>query len=157
METTMKEATGFPGDADYDPGDDADYDDADSLLGRPVPSCAFPAIGTAFDGVIIDVATGTQRDPKGNVKTFASGEVRRQVILTIQTKLHDDDDDDGRRRLFVKGQMMGAFREAMKKANAPGPRPGGRVSVKYASDGEKTDPRLNAPKQFTVTYKAPAA
>lgn len=155
MTTTHREAKGWPGDEDYEPGDS--YQDADSLLGPPVPSVSFPAIGAAIDGTIIDVATGDQRDPNGDVRRFANGEVRRQVILTLDTKLRDDEDDDGRRRLFVKGQMMKAFREAIKKADAPGPRPGGRVKVTYSADGDQATPGLSKPKVFTVTYKAPAA
>lgn len=154
MGTNMR--TGEPDDfADFPP--EEDFDDADSLLGRAIPSCSWPKVGTCYEGVIVDIATGEQRDPDGATRRFKSGDVRRQVILTIQTTLSDNADDDGRRRLFVKGFMVKPFREAIAKAKAPGPRPGGRVKVTYTGDGEKTNPSLSAPKQFSVTYKAPAA
>jgi hypothetical protein len=152
----MTKAQGFPGDPDYVEGDN--YEDADSLLGAPIPSASFPEIGTTVRGTILAVDTSEQRDPDGTARTFQNGQVRRQVILTLQTPDPDpeDDDDDGRRRLFVKGMMTKAFREAMKAAKVPGPRPGGHVTVTYDSDGEVATKGLNPPKLFTVAYEAPA-
>ena len=150
METISDDLTG------HDLLDDPQgYDDADSLLGAPIPSVTFPEIGTKVEGVILDVDTADQRDLDGNVRTFENGQVRRQVILTLQTKERAHDDDDGRRRLFVKGQMTKAFREAIKKANAPGPRPGGNVTVTYTEDGEARGKGYNAPKVYAVKYTKP--
>ena len=150
--TVQREAVGFPGDEDYDPGE---YTDADTLLGPGVASATFPEIGASISGTILDVAASDQRDLEGKVRTFATGEVRRQVVLTLQTQLCDDDDDDGRRRLFVKGGMTKAFRAALQAVKAPGPRPGGKVKVTYAGDGEPPSKGLNPPKQFAVTYTPP--
>lgn len=150
----IKEATGFPGDEDYDPGK---YEDADSLLGAAIPTCTFAEKGTKHSGIILDIATGVQTDPDGTVKRFGDGSARRQVILTLQTNLKDNEDDDGRRRLFVKGQMLKAAREATRKVKAPGPRPGGVITVTYSGDEASTRPGFSGAKVYTVTYKAPVA
>lgn len=142
-------------DGHFDQEDPEGYDDIDALLGASVPSVAWPEVGTTVTGVILDMQKGIQRDPNGVVRTFDDGTPRPQIIITLQTKLHEDDDDDGRRRLFVKGQMTKVFREAMKACNVRGPRVGGALTVTYKEDGKQETPGLNPPKVFTVKYKAP--
>jgi hypothetical protein len=139
--------------ADEDPDG---YGDADSLLGARIPAINWPEIGAGVAGTILNVETSEQRDPAtGEVKTYKNGDVRRQVILTLQTKQKDDADDDGRRRLFVKGKSMTQeFRKAITNAGVQGPRIGGTVSVIYSGDGEAVG-KLNAPKLFTVEYTKP--
>jgi hypothetical protein len=144
-----KEAHGFPGDEDYYEGD---YSESDALLGQRAPGVTWPEIGAKVDGKIVKVQTSVQTDIDGNVQYFASGEVRKQVVLTLQTKLKDNDDDDGLRTLYIKGFMPAAFRDALQKADAPGPRPGDSVKVTYSSNGEPKRKGLNPPKLFTVTY-----
>jgi hypothetical protein len=150
--TQTDELTGTFGDEDEA---DHSYADADSLLGAAIPAVTWPEIGAGVTGTILAVDTSTQTDPDGNVKTFANGDVRRQVILTLQTTSKEGPGDDGRRRLFVKGSMVKSFREAIAAAKAPGPRIGGSVTVVYSSDGKVTGRGLNPPKLFTVEYKAP--
>lgn len=149
------DARGFPGDEDYVEGDN--YDELDGLLGTSVPSVRFPEVGTTVEGTILDMTTATQRNPQGVVQTWDDGSPRKQAILTLQTDEHVDEEDDGRRRLFVKGATMPkAFREAVRAARVPGPRPGGRVRVTYASDGEARS-GLNPPKVFEVSYTPPSS
>jgi hypothetical protein len=138
---------------------DEDYGDADSLLGAAAPAVTWPEIGAGVTGTITPggITTSVQRDLDGNAKTFASGEVRKQVILTLQTTMKESPTDDGRRRLFVKGAMVKSFREAITASGAPGPRPGGTVTVVYSGDGEVSGKGLNAPKLFTVEYQPPKA
>jgi len=131
------------------------YADADSLLGAPIPAVTWPEIGAGVTGTIVAVDTSEQRDLDGNIKTFQNGDVRRQVILTLQTTTKESADDDGRRRLFVKGSMVKTFREAIAKAKVPGPRHGGKVTMVYSADGEVKGRGLNPPKLFTVEYQAP--
>jgi len=139
----------------FDDEDPEGYDDIDGLLGASVLSVAWPDKGATVTGRILDMQKGIQRDPNGVVRTFDDGTPRPQIIITLQTKLHEDDDDDGRRRLFVKGQMTKAFREAMKANKVKGPRVGGTLTVTYTEDGKQEIPGLNPPKVFTVKYKAP--
>lgn len=152
MSTAEKELTGT-----FDNEDPEGYADADSLLGAAIPAVTWPEVGAGVTGLILSIATADQRDLDGNVKTFASGEVRRQVILTLQTKAKESPTDDGRRRLFVKGSMVKTMREAIAAAKLNrGPRPGDVVTVVYSGDGEVSGKGLNPPKLFTVEYKAKA-
>jgi hypothetical protein len=153
MSKSADELTGTFGDEDAEA--ERSYADADSLLGASIPAVTWPEIGAGVTGTITNVDTSDQRDLDGNVKKFDNGDVRRQVILTLQTTMKESPDDDGRRRLFVKGSMVKSFREAIAKAKAPGPRMGGKVSVVYSADGEVKGKGLNPPKLFTVEYQAP--
>lgn len=150
--TQAREPHGFPGDDDYDEGA---YADADALLGALAPAVSWPEIGTTVVGTVLDVVVTDQRDPDGTVRTFDNGDVRRQVVLTLATNDKVDDDDDGERRLFVKGMMPKAFREAAKKAKVRAVRPGDVVTVTYTADGEAKGKGLNPPKLFTVEIRRP--
>lgn len=138
--------------------DPAGYDDVDSLLGAAIPTISWKDSkpGDSIEGFIVTSAAGVQtKMDTGEVLTFDDGSPRPQVVITLQTKLGDGGDDDGRRRLFVKGQMMKAFKEAIKAAHAPGPRPGGKVIVTYTGDGVAKGKGFNAPKLFSVVYGRP--
>jgi len=148
-----REATGFPGDEDYDEGE---YAEIDALLGKAIPAVSWPEIGTTVEGVILKLEHGQARDPDGNPKTFPDGAPRMQVVITVQTELREDEDDDGRRRIFVKGGMVADLRSALQRADVPGPRPGGTIVVTYSADGEKKAATLNPPKLFTIDYAPPA-
>jgi hypothetical protein len=141
----------------FDNEDPEGYDEADSLLGPAIKAVSFPEIGATVTGVITKVETSDQTDPDGSVKTFDSGQVRRQVVLTLLTDEQDPDDadDTGERRLYVKGFMVKAFRDAMRKADARGPRVHGKVTVTYVADGEAKGKGMNPPKLFTVEYVNP--
>lgn len=134
------------------------FEEADQLLGPSIPAASFPTIGTKLAGTITEVNVQNQRDPEtGKVETWDDGSIRRQTVLTVQCE-PEGKDDDGKRRLYIKGPSMPAgFRDAMKKAGVPGPRPGGKVSVEYVSDGTAARKGLNPPKNFTVAYEPPAA
>jgi hypothetical protein len=146
------EPHGFPGDEDYE---DADYSEIDALLGARAPAIAWPEIGAKVEGTIIKMQDSVQTDIDGNIQRYPSGEVRKQVVLTLQTKLKDNADDDGVRTLYVKSFMTAAFRDALQKADAPGPRPGGKVKVTYTGNGEPKRKGLNPPKLFAVIYTKP--
>jgi hypothetical protein len=50
--------------------------------------------------------------------------------------------------------MLTALRNAVKKTNDRGPRPGARVSITYSGNGEAKRKGLNAPKLYDVIYEA---
>ena len=145
-------AVGFPGDEDYEPGD---WDAADAFLAPVIPGAKFEEVGTEVSGVIVDAAIGQQTDIDGSFKTFDSGEIRPQLVITLQTDEHEDEDDDGLRKLYVKGFMVKPFRNEMKRNRVPGVRPGGILTVTYTGDGEVTKKGYNAPKLFDVAYEPP--
>jgi len=146
-------ARGFPGDEDYEPGDNGTT--VGDLLGPSIPAVSFPEIGATVTGVILSTEVGIQTEPGGEVKTWDDGQPRRQVVITIQTALAVDEDDDGQRRLFVKGGMTRSFRAEMRRAKVREPLPGGELTVTYIGDGPVAKKGQNAPKLYDVTYVAP--
>jgi hypothetical protein len=144
---------GFSDEEDYDPGD---WQAADELIGSAIPAFSFAELGATITGIVVGSTVSDQTDIKtGRVRTFDNGDVRRQLVLTVQTSMADDDDDDGQRRVFVKGAMVKQFRTAMARARVKGPRPGGELTVTYESDGKPAEKGLNPPKVYAITYTPP--
>jgi len=104
------------------------------------------------------LAAGLYQPTRGAV-TF-DGQPMLQLIVKLQTGNPDlnDPDDDGVRALYVKGKnLTAAIREAVKSAGAKSLEVGGKLSVTYTGDGEKTNKAFNAPKEYSATYTAPNA
>ncbi len=132
----------------------------DFLMGGGVPSAKFPAIGSTVSGRITERPTvEQQRDfTTGDLKFWDDGKPQMQLVVTLATNERDPEnpEDDGTRRLYVKGQMKNAVASAVRAAGARGLEVGGTLTVTYARDGQKSNPRFNAPKNFDAQY-VPAA
>src|SRR5215469_6178550 len=62
-----------------------------------------PVDPVTIDGIVIDQGTANATDPAtGEQKFWKSGNPVLNVILTIQTDVHEDEEDDGIRRLFIQ-------------------------------------------------------
>ncbi|WP_063735586.1 hypothetical protein [Streptomyces sp. RTd22] len=133
----------------------------DFLMGGGVPSAKFPAIGTSVSGRITERPTvEQQRDyTTGDLKFWDDGKPQMQLVVTLATSERDPEnpEDDGARRLYVKGQMKNAVASAVRQAGARGLEVGGVLSVMYSGDGERKNPRFNAPKNFSAEYVPAAA
>ena len=125
----------------------------DFLAGGGAKSATFPTVGTTYEGIIVhlDKRPETEYQSK-RVKTWDDGNVREQLVVTIQTDARSDEDDDGRRSVYVKGAMLTALRKAVGAGKL---RPGGFFKVQYWKDGEKQE-GLNAQKLYRVRYEPPA-
>lgn len=123
------------------------------------PAAKFPTPGTTYKGIIESAIVSQQTDLDGNPKTWKDGNPSMQLVVTIATDERDPaiDDDDGMRRLFVKGQMLAAVKEALKKAGCKSIDAGGTLAVQYKEDGPVTKAGFNAPKLYVAQYKAPVA
>ncbi|MEU3426630.1 hypothetical protein [Streptomyces gardneri] len=134
---------------------------AELLMGGGVTSVKFPTIGTTVIGRITQPASvEQQRDfTTGDLKFYDDGKPQYQVVVTLSTSERDpaNPDDDGTRRLYIKGQMAKAVSQAVRAAGAPELQVGGTLTVTYSHDGEKKNPRFNAPKNFTAQYVSAAA
>ena len=132
----------------------------DFLLGGGAPTASYTAapIGHTYKGVSLasEVNQQTKMGP-GELLFWDDGKPRMQAVVTIQTDLRDPaiQDDDGQRRLFVKGDMQRAVREAVKAAGARSFEVGGTLAVQYVGDGEAKS-GLNAPKLYRAQYVAPS-
>ena len=122
------------------------------------PSAKFPTPGTTHSGTIVETEVTQQTTLEGELKVWPDGKPMMQAVITIQTEQRDPgiDEDDGRRRLFVKGQMQSAVRDAVKLSGAGTLQVGGKLAVKYVGDGERSSAGKNPPKMYKAQYAAPA-
>jgi hypothetical protein len=137
-------------------------DSSQFLFGSATSSAKFPTPGTTVSGTVTDRPTQSQQtDPKdGSLQTWDNGQPKLQLIVKLQTGNPDlnDPDDDGVRALYVKGKnLTAAVRDAVKAAGAKSLEVGGKLSVTYTGDGEKTNKAFNPPKEYSATYAAPNA
>ena len=126
--------------------------------GAPTATFKDAPIGRKYVGKIIDSTVTQQTDMKNNEPKFwKDGNPMMQAVITIQTDERnlDIEDDDGQRRLFVKGEMQKAVRDAVREAGASGLELGGMLAVMYIGDGTPPSVGMNAPKLYKAQYKAP--
>lgn len=114
----------------------------------------FPTIGTTVTGAITAVHPP---EPQTEFETRQPIPGKTQVRIELSTDMRDPDidDDDGSRTLYVRGWMTGAIGQALRKAGAPQPEPGGKLTITYTGDGAPTRPGLNGPKQYAAEYTPP--
>ncbi|WP_018254002.1 hypothetical protein [Salinispora mooreana] len=130
------------------------------LMGGGVKSAAFPTVGTCVSGrVVREPEARQQTTPEGVAKTFDNGDPMMQIIVQVHTDERDpqDADDDGVRALYIKGNMLSAVRDAVRKSGAKGIEVGATLTVTYTGDGEKKRAAWSAPKLYSATYTAPPA
>jgi hypothetical protein len=82
-----------------------------------------------------------------------------QLVITLVTEERDPsiDNDTGKRRVFVKGQMLTAVKEAIRQAGAKSIEVGDTLAIQYKSDGEPPKAGFHAPKIYAAQYKVGAA
>lgn len=133
----------------------------DLLMGGGLAAAKFPEIGTTITGRIVRKPEARQQTDieSGEPLTFANGDPRMQIVVNLATADRDPakPDDDGERALYIKGNMLNAIREAVRRTGAKGLEVGGTLTVTYTGDGEKKNRAFNAPKLYSATYVAPTA
>lgn len=101
--------------------------------GAPAAFTADDATGTRRGGRITEQPQLRQQTDfdTGELLTWDDGNPRMQLIVTVATDQRDpaNPDDDGQRRFYVKGNLQGAVKEAVKKSGAPGLEVGGSLFV----------------------------
>lgn len=130
----------------------------DFLLSGGVPAAKFPAIGTTVKGTIVSSEVTQQTDyATGAPKTYDDGSPMKQVVITLQTDERDAtvDGDEGLRKLYVRGQMTAALRDALRQAQAK-LEIGGTLAVQYSSDKPSEKRGFNPMKVYTAQYRPPA-
>lgn len=133
----------------------------DLLMGGGLASAKFPTIGTSITGRLVRNPEARQQThiETGEPLTFANGDPRMQIVVSLATDERDPDneDDDGERALYIKGNMLAAVRDAVRKAGAKGLEVGGTLTVTYVGDGERKNRAFNAPKLYAAVYVLPSA
>lgn len=134
-------------------------DDAlDFLIGQAGAPAKFAEIGAVVSGKVVRYEKRQSRDMDGNLKVWDDGEPVWEIVITLETDDRDPDveDDDGVRRLFVRGQMLKAVRDALMKVRWRKSLVGGRLAVKYVEDGEQRRKGFAAPKLYAARFEPPA-
>jgi hypothetical protein len=131
----------------------------DLLMGGGLAAAKFPTIGTTISGRIVRKPEARQQTDieTGEPLTFANGDPRMQIVVSLATADRDPAkaDDDGERALYIKGNMLNAVRDAVRRAGAKGLEVGGTLTVVYTGDGEKKNRAFNAPKLYAAEYVPP--
>lgn len=122
----------------------------DLFAGGGAPVAKFPTIGTTHVGTITHLEARQQRDfDKGEPLTWDDGSPRMELVITIDNAGEES-------RLFMKGAMLSALRDEIRRLGLKKPEVGGKLAVKYSHDGENKNPKLNPPKMYQVAYEPPA-
>jgi hypothetical protein len=128
------------------------------LTGGGDPTAKFRQIGDKCIGRVVDSDMTQQTTLKGEPRFFNDGKPMMQAVLTLDTEQRDPEipDDDGKRRLFVKGAMAKAVREAIRASGANEFEHGGMLAVEYIGDGVSQGTGFDPPKLFRAQYRPPA-
>jgi hypothetical protein len=131
-------------------------DDAlDLLANGGSPAAKFESPGDKTTGKVVSAQKRQQADyGTGAPKFYDDGNPMWEVVITVDTG-EDDGKGDTCRRLFARGAMLKAVREALHEANAK-LEVGGELVVKYTEDGEPPKKGFNPPKLFKAKYTPPA-
>jgi hypothetical protein len=135
--------------------------EAAAYLAGGAPSFKFDNKGDKVKGVVLATELAVQTDIKTKKPLYWDEErtrVKQQVIVTLQTDLRDSEiaGDDGARRVYVKGQMENAVRQALAAVGWRGkPMEGGELGVKYVKDGEPPERGFNPPKEYIAVFSPP--
>ena len=132
----------------------------DLFAGSGAPAFKFDTVGTKITGTITDLQVRQQTDfDSGEPKVWDDGKPMMEVVITLATSLRDKEveDDDGERRVFCRGAMLTAMKQAVRAAKEQKPVVGAKVTITHSGLGEAKKKGFNAPKLYTVEYAAPDA
>lgn len=124
--------------------------------GAPSISFADPAMkGVWVSGTVLDWPKASQQTaPNGDLKTFDNGDPMMQAIIELNVQ-PPNGDDDGNRRLFAKGDMLRAIREAVLAAGGKGVEPRSQLAVRWSDDKPSKTKGNNPQKLYEGAYKLP--
>jgi len=141
----------------------------DFLMAEGGKSFSFDQIGDKVVGEVVSSEVRQQTDlDTGEKLTWNDGSPRNQLVITLQTELHDSESDDGIRTIYAKGgkfdvatgeglAMKEAIAKAVREAKGTGLFPGDQLAVAYTGDGQRKNRGFNPPKLYTASYKAHVA
>lgn len=130
----------------------------DFLLAGGVPAAKFDNLNDIVKGNVVDSAVSQQTDfATKKPKFYDDGNPMMQAVITLQTDERDPsvEDDDGRRKVYVKGQMTQALRDAL-RASGPNTKLeiGGVLAVQFIES--EPSGKGNPKKIYRAQYRPPA-
>ena len=127
----------------------------------------FTSFGDTVKGEVTAAEIRQQTSLEGDLLTWPDGKPRQQLVITIQTSLHETEDDDGLRTVYAKGgrfdvargegsSMRDAIADAVRSVKATSIEPGDEIAVAYT--GEGTAKRgYSAPKLYSASFRKATA
>lgn len=122
------------------------------LDGLGAPALSFPTEGTGYVGQVVSATTAPQTDINtGEVQTFADGNPKMQLIVTLATDLRDEsvEGDDGERRWFSSYGAAKSLKAALKAARTD-LAPGVTVAIVHDATDAPATKGLNGAKHYAV-------
>lgn len=111
--------------------------------------------GTTVTGLVISQELTAQKDPKTGKPKIRSGREVPQLEVVILTDQHTDPDDDGARKLFVRGNLQKALKQAILNAGDDDLRNGARIAVQFTGTGTAFSADYAPPKLYRAKYEPP--
>jgi hypothetical protein len=124
--------------------------------GGGAPSAKFKTIGDTIAGQVLDYEMRQQSDLETNsLKTWDDGRPMMQLVVTLQTTERDAsiEDDDGKRRIYIKGLLQQAVRDAIKAAGGKKLEVGGTLTVRYVGDEAPKRRGVNGAKIYQAHWQ----
>jgi len=138
----------------------------DFLMTEGGKSFPFENLDDVVIGTVVSATVAQQTDVEtGEKLTWNDGTPRRQLVIQLQTELHNDDNDDGIRVIYAKGgkhdiergegqAMKDAIAQAVRAGGGKGLNPGDELAVAFTGLGVRKNRAFNAPKLYTAQWKA---
>ncbi len=131
------------------------------LLNTGVPSVSFAKAkaGTIVSGRVLKLEKVQQRDMQTKEPLFwKDGNPKWQYVFTLATELRDPESevDDGTRKLYAKGQMEKAIRDAIRGSAHRGDVEGGMLAVKFVKEQPAQTRGFNPQKVYAARFEPPA-
>jgi len=117
---------------------------AESGGGGGAPVFSFPTLGDSISGVVTSVEQRNDSLPDGTTKTWPDGSPMKVFIFTLDT-------DSGPQRIFVRGNMVTAIREAAGGQSTIGK----LLTVKHHALGDKKPGKFPAKLYKAKVEEAP--
>jgi hypothetical protein len=123
----------------------------------------FNDFGDTVSGEVVTAEVRQQTSMEGEPLTWPDGKPRQQLVITLQTTLHEGDDDDGQRTVYAKGgrfdvqqgegsSMRDAIADAVRQIGAKSIDPGDELAVSFTGLGVAKR-GYQAPKLYTAGFR----
>ena len=123
------------------------------LMGGGGKSASFKSAGDTVSGIIAAMEERQQTDfDSGKPLEWDDGKPKMHLVVTLLTDESVDEDDDGMRRLYVKGNLQRAIREAVLKSGSRTIKDGSSLTVKYIGDDVAARKGMSGAKKYAAIY-----
>ena len=135
----------------------SDIDVNDFITAGGAPTAKFPEPGAEIEGTLISSEVRQQTefrpDGPGAPMFWPDGKPRLELVVTLDIG-ETGDFDTTERRLYAKGDMLRAIKQAVRESGGRFDN-GGRLKLRYVADGEQKTKGFNPPKLYKAKWTPP--